>query len=113
MGRKRRKKVRTRPKPSLPTIFECPKCESNSIRVEIGKKEGTADIRCGNKDCGLKEEVKIKSYDEAVDIYGKWLDKYEEMEEEIEEEPEEEEKLEEFEQEDDDYDDAYDEYDEY
>ncbi|MFX1250965.1 MAG: transcription elongation factor 1 family protein [Promethearchaeota archaeon] len=115
MGRKRRKKVRTRPRPSLPTIFECPKCESTSIRVEVGKKTGTAEIKCGNKECGLLEEVKIKSYDEPVDIYGKWLDKYEEIEEELEdeEEPEEEEKPEEFEQEDDDYDDAYDEYGEY
>lgn len=74
MGRKRRKKVRTRPRPSLPTIFECPLCEANSVRIEVNKKNKTAEIKCGNSECSLTTEVSIKSYDEPVDIYGKWID---------------------------------------
>ncbi|MFX0092752.1 MAG: hypothetical protein ACFFBD_13405 [Candidatus Hodarchaeota archaeon] len=82
MGRKRRKKVRTRPRPSLPTIFECPICEANSIRVEINKNSRTAEIKCGNSECAFSTEVPVKSYEEAVDIYGKWLDEISKEEEE-------------------------------
>lgn len=76
MGRKRRRKVRTRPKPSLPEHFECPSCgEGQSVTVEINHKTKIALITCGM--CGIHEErTNIRNIDEKVDIYGDWIDEY-------------------------------------
>ncbi len=77
MGRKKRRKVRTRPKPTLPTIFECPECSEVAVRIEI-KELGSmrmAEVSCGN--CRLSRELHhVKKIEEAVDVYGNFLDMF-------------------------------------
>lgn len=74
MGRKRRRKVVTRPKPSLPDIFECPACARTSVRVTIDKKTRTALVECGA--CKIRQERRVRSIDERVDIFGDFLDEF-------------------------------------
>ncbi|MFX0096661.1 MAG: hypothetical protein ACFE7E_02750 [Candidatus Hodarchaeota archaeon] len=68
MGRRRRKKIVTRPKPKIPSIFACPACGKQAVRVEMFKVQGVADIRCSN--CGLEEKSPIHDLSEPVDVYG-------------------------------------------
>ena len=68
MGRRRRKKIVTRPRPKIPSIFACPACGKQAVRVEMVKVSGVADIRCSN--CGLEEKSPIHDLSEPVDVYG-------------------------------------------
>ncbi|MHA1208772.1 MAG: hypothetical protein ACTSRF_06010 [Candidatus Freyarchaeota archaeon] len=47
MGRRRRRKVLRRPERKIPTIFTCPSCGEESVKVEINKNEGYAIVGCG------------------------------------------------------------------
>ncbi|MCD6530109.1 hypothetical protein J7L06_07490 [Candidatus Bathyarchaeota archaeon] len=73
MGR-RRKKIVKLPKKRVPTVFLCPSCGKESIKVEIDRKSGTATVRCGS--CGLTREIKIKSIYGEVDAYCMFIDSY-------------------------------------
>lgn len=73
MGRKTRRPVRTRPKPSLPIIFECPRCEATAIQIDL--KDNVATINCGN--CHLSDAIAdLPKIAEKVDVYGDFLDRY-------------------------------------
>ncbi len=52
MGRRRRTKVARRPRPKLPTIFDCPICAKKALSVTFQKEPNSFDIRCTN--CGKK-----------------------------------------------------------
>ncbi|MHA1973784.1 MAG: transcription elongation factor 1 family protein [Candidatus Hodarchaeales archaeon] len=87
MGRKRKRIVRTKPIPTLPTVFDCPICGgSNSIHIEIDRKNRLAIITCGK--CKIQAHRTIKPIEERVDVFGDWLDSL------LEGEPENEEKTE-------------------
>ncbi|MFW9928305.1 MAG: transcription elongation factor [Candidatus Thorarchaeota archaeon] len=73
MGRKLHRKVITRPRPSLPRIFECPKCEAEAVKIDL--KETHATIICGN--CHINKTFSdLKRVYDKVDIYGMWIDEY-------------------------------------
>ena len=74
MGRKKSNRpVRTRQLPTIPRIFDCPRCEATAIR--ISQQEGMALVECGN--CLLKQTITdIKSIEEPVDIFGAFVDEY-------------------------------------
>ena len=73
MGRKTRRKVPTRPKPSIPDIFECPNCNENAIHIDINRKTKTATATCGN--CHVSQEnIPVRSIEEKVDVYGNFVD---------------------------------------
>jgi transcription elongation factor Elf1 len=74
MGRKKSNRpVRTRPLPSIPRIFDCPRCEATAIRISV--QTDSALVECGK--CLLKQTVSnLKAIEEAVDIYGSFLDQY-------------------------------------
>jgi|Deesub1362B_J571_1020462.scaffolds.fasta_scaffold03610_5 transcription elongation factor Elf1 len=75
MGRRRRrKKVIRRVIRRLPSIFECPSCGAQAIRIEMKKEEGIATIQCGS--CGLTDTIRITPLSEPVDVYGEFIDKY-------------------------------------
>ena len=75
MGRKLHRKVITRPKPSLPKIYDCPKCEAKAIEVELNETNRTASVSCGN--CHINRTFsEIKKIESEVDIYGNFLDQY-------------------------------------
>ena len=73
MGRKRKRIVRTKPIPTVPTTFDCPICgASKAINIEINRKIRTAVIRCGN--CKVQATRPIRTIEEQVDVFGDWLD---------------------------------------
>lgn len=73
MGRRRRKAIRI-PKRKIPTVFLCPKCGKQAIRVQILREEGLAEIHCGS--CGLSDELKIERPLAMVDAYCKFADRF-------------------------------------
>ncbi|NHJ02746.1 MAG: hypothetical protein EAX86_11460 [Candidatus Heimdallarchaeota archaeon] len=73
MGRKRKRIVRTKPIPTLPTVFDCPVCgTSNSVHIDVNRDIRTAVISCGK--CRIQISRPIKPIEERVDVYGDWLD---------------------------------------
>ncbi|MHA1594985.1 MAG: transcription elongation factor [Candidatus Baldrarchaeia archaeon] len=95
MGRRRRRrKILRRPKPKIPSIFECPACGVQAVVIEMKPKEGIAIVKCGN--CGLGDTISINPSTEPVDVYAEFVDKYhsgaleesEQIEEVLEEAPE-------------------------
>ncbi len=73
MGRKRKRIVRTKPIPTLPTVFDCPICgTTNSINIDINRKIRTAVIFCGK--CKIQATRPVRPIEEKVDVFGDWLD---------------------------------------
>ena len=74
MGRKKSNRpVRTRPLPTIPRIFDCPRCEATAIRISL--QNDIALVECGN--CLLKQTVtNIKTIEEPIDIFGNFVDEY-------------------------------------
>ena len=70
--RKKRKQQLLRPKPKIPSTFECPRCGKVAITVEI--KNGIAKIKCGN--CGLEDQFEVPPIFDAANAYGKFIDRY-------------------------------------
>ncbi len=95
MGRRRKKykKVVKRVR-RIPKIFQCPNCGSRTLTIRFRKSEvegmKKAVITCGA--CGLHYEMNVPEILEAVDVYGKFIDLFEEGSIELEfRKPEEEE----------------------
>ncbi len=78
MGRRRRRKVQRRPEKRIPTVFVCPSCGEESVKVEINKHEGYAVVGCGV--CGLNKKVKVTKLTEPVDAYSEFVDSFYEEE---------------------------------
>lgn len=76
MGRRKsRRKISTRPRKTLPKVFQCPRCGTLSVNVSINKKDNKTRVVCSS--CGLVEEFDYKEYYHSVDYYAKFLDSYE------------------------------------
>ncbi len=80
---RRRKKYRKRPlrpRPVMPTVYECPHCGARMLTIEINRKERNeqglvkAVIKCGN--CGLYAEMWVPEIYQLVDVYSKFLDAF-------------------------------------
>ncbi len=72
MGRRRRKTTPRRPIRTIPSIFNCPKCGRNAVRVELNRNIGQATIHCGN--CDVQATIAITPLTEPVDVYGEFVD---------------------------------------
>ena len=72
MGRRRRKTAPRRPMRSIPTVFNCPKCGRATVRVELDRNIGQAEIHCSN--CDVQATISITPLTEAVDVYGEFVD---------------------------------------
>ena len=72
MGRKKRKIVKLQ-KRKLPTVYLCPKCGEESVKINIEKKPN-AMITCGK--CELKAAISFQLYEKPIDIYCNFVDKY-------------------------------------
>jgi len=71
LGRRRRRVVKIIKK-KLPTVFICPSCGEEAVKIS---KEATRSIvHCGA--CGLKDELEAAGSAQPVDIYCKFTDKF-------------------------------------
>lgn len=81
LGRRRKKYKRPVKKiRRIPTFFQCPHCAAKTLRIQFRKinieGQKLAVITCGT--CGLYAEMNVPSLYEQVDVYGKFIDLYEE-----------------------------------
>jgi transcription elongation factor Elf1 len=76
MGRRKSKRrIRVRPRRTLPKVFQCPRCGAVSVSVTVDKGEGLVHVVCAS--CGLAEDFEYREYLHPVDYYAKFLDAYE------------------------------------
>lgn len=73
LGRRRRRVVKV-VKKKLPSVFTCPSCGEESIRVKLPPGAGMATVQCGS--CGLKQEFEATPSSQIVDIYCKFTDTF-------------------------------------
>lgn len=78
MGRRRKKKVIKIVKPKIPEVFTCPICGSKSLTVKVDKKKQKGKVVCGS--CGVTWETDIQGYEEKIDLYHMFFDKFSEGE---------------------------------
>ncbi len=73
MGRRRRRVIRI-VKKKLPTVFMCPRCGEEAVRVTIAKDTGKAVVLCAM--CQLKDEFPAHPAAQAIDVYSYFTDKF-------------------------------------
>jgi transcription elongation factor Elf1 len=73
MGRRKRRVVKIIKK-KLPTIFTCPVCGEESVKVIMKSGSGNAVIQCGS--CKLKEEIAVPRSAGMIDAYCIFTDKF-------------------------------------
>src|SRR6267378_4144395 len=73
MGRRRRRVVRI-VKKKLPTVFVCPRCGEEAVRVSIDKQTGKAIVACAI--CQLKDEFQAHPQAQAIDVYSYFTDRF-------------------------------------
>lgn len=73
LGRRRRRVVKV-VKKKLPSVFTCPSCGEEAIRVKLPQTTGPATVQCGA--CGLKREFEATPSSQIVDIYCMFTDAY-------------------------------------
>ena len=73
MGRRRRRVIRI-VKKKLPTVFVCPRCGEEAVRVTIAKDTGHATVLCAL--CNLKDDFPAHPAAQAIDIYSYFTDRF-------------------------------------
>jgi transcription elongation factor Elf1 len=73
MGRRRRRVIRI-VKKKLPTVFTCPVCNEDAMKVTLPKGAGVAFVQCAA--CGAKDEFTVPRGTQMVDVYCKFTDKF-------------------------------------
>jgi len=73
MGRRRRRVIRI-VKKKLPTVFTCPVCSEDAMKVTLPKGAGIALVQCAA--CGAKDEFEVPRGTQMVDVYCKFTDKF-------------------------------------
>src|SRR5207253_4260791 len=71
--RRRRRVVRI-VKKKLPTVFTCPRCGEEAVRVTIDKQTGHATVLCAL--CQLKDEFPAHPQAQAIDVYSYFTDRF-------------------------------------
>lgn len=77
MGRRRKKRRVVKRAVKIPVVFQCPNCGSNSLVVKFSKGNSpgrkNAVLTCGQ--CGLYYQMEdVPQLYEAVDVYNKFID---------------------------------------
>ncbi len=73
MGRRRRRVIRI-VKKKLPTVFVCPRCGEEAVRVTIAKDTGKATVLCAL--CNLKDEFQAHPAAQPIDVYSYFTDRF-------------------------------------
>jgi transcription elongation factor Elf1 len=61
-------------KKKLPTVFVCPRCGEEAVRVTIAKDTGHATVLCAL--CNLKDEFPAHPAAQAIDVYSYFTDRF-------------------------------------
>jgi transcription elongation factor Elf1 len=61
-------------KKKLPTVFVCPRCGEEAVRVTIAKDTGHATVLCAL--CNLKDDFPAHPAAQAIDIYSYFTDRF-------------------------------------
>jgi len=61
-------------KKKLPTVFTCPRCGEEAVRVTIDKQTGHATVLCAL--CQLKDEFPAHPAAQMIDIYSYFTDRF-------------------------------------
>jgi transcription elongation factor Elf1 len=73
LGRRRRRVVRI-VKKKLPTVFTCPRCGEEAVRVTIDKQTGHATVLCAL--CQLKDDFPAHPAAQTIDVYSYFTDRF-------------------------------------
>jgi transcription elongation factor Elf1 len=73
LGRRRRRVVRI-VKKKLPSVFTCPRCGEEAVRVTIDKQTGHATVLCAL--CQLKDEFPAHPAAQMIDVYSYFTDRF-------------------------------------
>ncbi len=73
MGRRRRRVIRI-VKKKLPTVFVCPRCGEEAVRVTIAKDTGRAVVLCAL--CSLRDEFPAHPAAQPIDVYSYFTDRF-------------------------------------
>jgi len=73
LGRRRRRVIRI-VKKKLPTVFVCPRCGEEAVRVTIAKDTGHATVLCAL--CNLKDDFPAHPAAQAIDVYSYFTDRF-------------------------------------
>jgi transcription elongation factor Elf1 len=73
LGRRRRRVVRI-VKKKLPTVFTCPRCGEEAVRVTIDKQTGHATVLCAL--CQLKDDFPAHPGAQMIDVYSYFTDRF-------------------------------------
>lgn len=73
MGRRKRRVIK-KVKRQLPTIFNCPSCGEEAVKVTTSRNSNATTIQCGV--CGLRDEFEVSPYSKTIDAYCKFADRY-------------------------------------
>ena len=61
-------------KKKLPTVFVCPRCGEEAVRVTIAKDTGKASVMCAL--CQLKDEFQAHPAAQMIDVYSFFADRF-------------------------------------
>jgi transcription elongation factor Elf1 len=61
-------------KKKLPTVFVCPRCGEEAVRVTIAKDTGHATVLCAL--CNLKDDFPAHPAAQAIDVYSYFTDRF-------------------------------------
>jgi len=61
-------------KKKLPTVFVCPRCGEEAVRVTIARDTGHATVLCAL--CSLKDEFPAHPAAQAIDVYSYFTDRF-------------------------------------
>ena len=61
-------------KKKLPTVFVCPRCGEEAVRVTIAKDTGKATVMCAL--CQLKDEFQAHPAAQMIDVYSFFADRF-------------------------------------
>jgi len=73
VGRRRRRIVKI-VKKKLPTVFSCPSCGEEAVKVAMGRGGRHAVVQCAT--CGIKQELETSPADQVVDVYCRFTDRF-------------------------------------
>jgi transcription elongation factor Elf1 len=61
-------------KKALPTIFYCPSCGNETVKIKVDIKKGKAQVKCDS--CGMAQEISANPPNQLIDLYCRFMDNF-------------------------------------